>query len=1111
MIPASLRFPADTRDSPSAAWSELSVELFGELAAALNAPTPPPAAALLAEFAKWNQFTPRAGPNVVDKTTVASWLDAYACALEKNAPSGPGYVAATARLLMDTGEKAEVPIVVAWQNGAVILKLALVSVPGGSGELWLHPSFAHRQTDLSAGTGKFTEALVGAWSHVRGALPAPAANDVFWRLLAADGHALPAMQLDGPSASAAALRGFWHLARGMKIDPDVYVLAEATSPHGRLEPVGHLRQKVDSIKSLHSTLSEYPPTLVAASALPADNLATLRAANSWAEVVQLGTVEELVTVRSCTANAVIAYLEHLAEKLDETPWTRDGKPVRLSDVHIPPQVWKDDYSFHPVDEQERDWRPADYDPASADREVAPRQKEQRRKVRVPWIEEFQRPQHQPIVIVAGPGFGKTSLLRWTGREIVLESLATLHARTKVWSEVRWPIISDLAAWLSKGGDSHDALRDAALDFAPLPKTHPKLQREALTQVVEIRLVTQTEHTHLFLDALDQVPAAQLRLLRERLGMLVSVTPRLVFSTREAALNTHLPFLSFSRLTVLEAAALSSKDARALAAKWLDTGIATPLELQLRAQPAMSVVADSPLLLTLACGIVTRSPNAAMPETTAYLYRDLMQSLARGEWRDAGTDSVHDPDALLTRLRLMAWRLFSREVGGNNFSRDTLIRALNGGSGSTDAQADAALNQLCHLGFLEDFGQSEGEPHYQFRHTSFLEFLAGSHLASETNAEGWNHTKVSHWHSESGWQAIKISELLDAHAFEPAWEPLFAFIGGLLKQPKSLLEMLADRSKDDIYRYRLRLLCICYGSLAAEKEKGVEELMDRVFPIIERRGRIAKRQFPDWRQWKEWLATVGHLLNLPNAGSRVAKFLACEKDPGQGLPELREEALRALSSITTAPNGDEACRILALRTLLKAVHTHNFCLGSGWVKVRPSNHRYCLDEALIAQERHDTALFEFLMPGELRRVMSGIHTYYETPKCWGTEPPSLSESAFVAKLIFGTAEWAQLEQKAFARLRGTSREHKDAFSVALVCFGAKSWSLIALAEEWLAVRKWNFWNAHPRFQRKWRVRPWIPLMRELARRGWRFQISRRKFVVLRRGQNAPRAGAEFFEY
>ena len=880
--------------APKIAAGILQSDLFATLRDLLKATSPPSAECLRDQWqhylrAHWPPLAAEALPELLTPPTpqIEALLTAYEWALAAHDETLPPakspastYVEACAASLRGAGSDTVVPFALIDESGSsVVLEFVFETHLSEGCGLFCHPSSSSCEVMLGQ---HFVQGLLRAWS-----LSAPLFGEsdrtVFWSVRRADGSSgLPSF-VDGDDASAngAAFLAFWHVRRGLRPDQDVYIVAEC-QVDGSVRPVSGLSAKITAIKQHRDSLKqEAPATIVIAATITnrtrQDDIAIARA-STWADVKIVATTAELSAVRSCTAVAVIAYMEHLAQTLDETPWTRDGKIVHLSDVHVAPQVWKDEYSFYPAVEDERggsesDWRPAGYDPAGADREVAPRVKQQRQKIRVPWITEFQRPQQQqhPMVVIGGPGFGKTSLLRWTAREMVLESLAALNARTKTPSEVRWPIITDLAAWLGQTGRPRESLQESALAFAPLPEGCPVLRQQALAHVMKSRLLDHEEYTHLFLDALDQVPVAQLQLLRERLRELGSVAPRIVFSTREAALTTHLPLLSIPRLTILEAAALSTEDARALAAKWLDSKLATRLEAHLRAQPALSVVADSPLLLTLACGIVARSPKAELPETAAYLYRALMQSLARGEWRDVRTNAADkDPDALLARLHPMAWRLFSREAGINLFRRDTLIRALNADSGPGNAQADAALNELSHLGFLEGSGHSQDEPQYQFRHTTFLEFLAAAHLAAEINAEGWIQARVSHWHRDNGWQPIKVSEMLDTSAFERSWEPLFTFTIGLLVQPRPLLEMLADRGKDDHYRHRLRLFYLCCGALATSKEDGLESVLETGLRELRILGLKTVRRMPEMRE--QWLANVKVIANLPKTGRQLTGIL-----------------------------------------------------------------------------------------------------------------------------------------------------------------------------------------------------------------------------------------------
>jgi len=520
------------------------------------------------------------------------------------------YVDACAASLRGAGSTTVVPFALTDKSGSgLVLDLVFESHLTEGYGLFCHPSSASCEVMLGQ---NFVQGLLRAWS-----LSAPSIGEpdrtVLWSVRRADGSSdLPSLvDGDDSSANGAAFFAFWHLRRGLHPDPDVYIVAEC-QVDGSVRSVRDLSGKIMAIKQHRDSLTQKAPaTIVIAATItnrtPQDDIA-VASASTWAEVKTVTTTAEL-SVRSCTAGAIIAYMERLAQTLDETPWTRNGKIVHLSDVHVAPQVWKDEYSFYPAAEDERggsepDWPPASYDPTGADGEVAPRLRQQRRKVRVPWITEFQRPQQQqqPIVIVGGPGSGKTSLLRWTAREMVLESLAAINARTGTVAEVCWPIIADLAAWLCRTGQPRESLQEYALAFAPLPEDSPVLRQQALAYVMKSRILDHQEYTYLFLDALDQVPVARLRLLRERLDGLGSIASRVVFSTREAALTTYLPLLSMPRLTILEAAALCTEDARAVAAKWLDCKLATWFEAHLRAQPALSVVADSPLLLTLACGM-----------------------------------------------------------------------------------------------------------------------------------------------------------------------------------------------------------------------------------------------------------------------------------------------------------------------------------------------------------------------------------------------------------------------------------------------------------------------------------------------------------------------------
>jgi hypothetical protein len=306
MFPKSLSHPDDLLESAEQ-WQRLSEQLFEELLTARHASKPPTPGELWQEWSKWVDVTPEGGPNNVSKDTVRDWLRAYEASLSPERGETSSYVRGVAALLrrdpkagadqMYIAKAKQVPIVVVQAGRPAVLILEVTGVEGGTGQQWLHPSFEHRSTDVSAGGGTFAEGLSRTWETARTADSQPASFDIFWRVRSADGGPLPLMKLDGPSASGAAYRAFWHIAKGLHIDPYVYVLADATTCDGYLQAVGHLREKIIAINAARSSPSRYPPTLIAAVHVSADDLAVLDAAREWADVRLVATTGELTAVR----------------------------------------------------------------------------------------------------------------------------------------------------------------------------------------------------------------------------------------------------------------------------------------------------------------------------------------------------------------------------------------------------------------------------------------------------------------------------------------------------------------------------------------------------------------------------------------------------------------------------------------------------------------------------------------------------------------------------------------------------------------------------------------------------------------------------------------------
>jgi predicted NACHT family NTPase len=106
------------------------------------------------------------------------------------------------------------------------------------------------------------------------------------------------------------------------------------------------------------------------------------------------------------------------------------------------------------------------------------------------------------------------------------------------------------------------------------------------------------------------------------------------------------------------------------------------------------------------------------------------------------------------------------------------------------------------GLLVKAGAGKRAP-YLFLHLTFQEYLAACYLADLINLHGWEKSTV-----RLGDEKVAVKVFLDRMAWLPAWQEVIVLLAGNLKDPVPLLEMLADESKDDLFRHRLALAALC---------------------------------------------------------------------------------------------------------------------------------------------------------------------------------------------------------------------------------------------------------------------------------------------------------------
>ena len=917
IVARGIRAAVETLRAPIAA-STVSddhyADLFAFLKEMLHAPTPP---TLERVFERWQHGETRVlsdephgrRPAIQIPVTpkIEAWLAAYAKALSarddaphpSRARTASSYVEACTASLLARGTTARIPFAAVDKSGhGLLLELVLEILQAQSGCLFCHPCFADNEFGLGQ---RFRDGLDRAW-----ALAAPSGDSlnqpaVLWSVRSIDESvtATGLIDLDDHAVSGTAFRAFWYLRRGLRLDRNVYVLAHCEID-GSVRGVRDINKKASVIQRQHNSSS--PATLVVATG-PSDSEPMLDSVGEWSETKRVSTLDDLVAVRSYEVETAITFLGYLAEKLDKTPWLRDGRPVRLSEVHVPPSVLKEelyrsdlsyDLSYLEGDSG-NSFDPVGY--GLTNKEVAPHRQTQKRRARLPWDEEFKRSTRTaPLLLIGGPGFGKTSLLAWAARQMAIEAKTKLETSTATPDEVQWPMVTDLDTWARQPGLPQESFGAAVLQASGLPEDWSDRRRATLQLITRDRIKVQSSNTFLFLDALDQVGEARAAIMRPRIVAFTSFSPRMVFSTRESGLRTLQPILPFPNLVRLETASLSREESNELARKWLGSAAGVQLNGYLRSHSSLSVVADSPLLLTLACLVALTRTKRAFPNTVAALYREITRHLALGSWRESSRFSLgtDDLEAFLSNLRAMTWHLFCADPGTNRFERTTLTSTIKRAAGVADKEANQTVARLVELGFLEAIGEQDEEPNYHFRHATFREFLTAWHFAVQINGDGWKRAEVDFLDTDGQRRTSKVFELLNRNAFEASWEPLFVFSAGILKDPAPLFAMLANRGDDDILRHRLSLLCRCYGALSSDKESAMADVMEPVFKAIKRIGFLSLRHRP--HRWRGWLADVASLVTLPIAGQRIIAILIemAEQKHERGMLHFEHEVIDLLA-------------------------------------------------------------------------------------------------------------------------------------------------------------------------------------------------------------------------
>ncbi|HEX5924070.1 MAG TPA: trypsin-like peptidase domain-containing protein [Baekduia sp.] len=434
-----------------------------------------------------------------------------------------------------------------------------------------------------------------------------------------------------------------------------------------------------------------------------------------------------------------------------------------------------------------------------------------------------------VVVVAGPGMGKTWLLNEHAAQIAAHSLAQLGEQPERYVDVRVPVFVNAAAFarrLPMDAGRDDIVGALASAIAQAPTKAP--EAAALTPLLGLAL--EDGRIALCVDGLDEVPDDLRGELGAALALLEQRCLQLVISGRESARPL------FERVfggehEEFEITGFSPGDVRRFVRAWHHQSekLVAKVERSLTENPSLLRLAHVPLLLSFVCRLaVTDQPLAS---TRSGLYRDVALSVLSGSWKDVD-HGVSDSKARLELLARAVGPLAASWRGRpDEFPHHEVVAALEKDpeyqvvQAAAKARWDAAENRLrhdgrdlqhhviwefMHDGLLMNVSTSMGRPMLRFTHLVFGELCVAMWLASLSPDDGG-------------------AEQIEHHRwFDDQWLDVIPIACGVGKDPRWILKCIAEADADPwLAQALLEARCMAEAAPSFVDRDAVVGLIERV--------------------------------------------------------------------------------------------------------------------------------------------------------------------------------------------------------------------------------------------------------------------------------------------
>jgi hypothetical protein len=316
-----------------------------------------------------------------------------------------------------------------------------------------------------------------------------------------------------------------------------------------------------------------------------------------------------------------------------------------------------------------------------------------------------------LVILGGPGSGKTWLARRTARCCAEQALRVMQAGRAL-EDIELPLFTTCSALLGIVGDIRQAAVSSALNQLG------DLGGSRVSAALQALFVERNAGVLLVLDALDEAGGSG-----ERIRQADTLPWRVVLTSRPSSWNGQLVIdvgTGVHRVGVLQPLSYPD-DVEPFIHQWFSQqpGRSGDLVGQIARRPDLQKAATVPLILAFYCIIGAEQP---LPQFRRDLYTRVLRRVLTGRWRG---DEVSSPDLdlCLGRLRDWAWSDATADpVSGLGRWADTFLVAAPRLGGS----ADSALDHIAMP--LGPPDPDTGRIERRFIHRTVREHLVAEHVA-----------------------------------------------------------------------------------------------------------------------------------------------------------------------------------------------------------------------------------------------------------------------------------------------------------------------------------------------------------------------------------------------